>query len=66
MPIYEYICEECGQKYDKLVRSSTANVELACPKCGSDRGRKAFSAFSAHGSSSAGSFSSGSDCGPVG
>jgi putative FmdB family regulatory protein len=71
MPIYEYVCQDCGEKYEKFVRSSTAEVKLVCPTCGSERGEKAFSVFGAIGggsaSSSAGSFaSSAAACGPVG
>ena len=50
MPIYEYVCQDCGEKYEKLVRSSTAKVKLVCPSCGSERGDKAFSVFGAIGS----------------
>lgn len=72
MPIYEYVCQDCGEKYEKFVRSRTAEVKLVCPNCGSERGDKAFSVFGAVGSSSdsggsLGSFgSSGAACGPVG
>lgn len=70
MPIYEYVCQDCGEKYEKLVRSSTAAVELACPQCGSQRGEKAISIFGAlAGSRSPVGSSFGASapaCGPVG
>jgi len=69
MPIFEYICQDCGQKYDKFVRSGAAKVELRCPVCGSSYGEKTFSAFSARSTapSSLGRASnSGPACGPVG
>jgi len=71
MPIYEYICEDCGKRYDKFVRSSTARVDLKCPQCGSKRGKKTFSAFStgrSTSSSSAGGRASAPApaCGPIG
>ena len=72
MPIYEYVCQDCGEKYEKFVRSSTAEVKLVCPTCGSERGEKAFSVFGAIGGSasvgsSAGGFgSSAAACGPIG
>ncbi len=72
MPIYEYVCQDCGEKYEKLVRSSTAKVELVCPKCSSPRGIKALSLFGSFGggSSSEGAFGSGRAaapaCGPIG
>ena len=71
MPIYEYVCQDCGEKYEKLVRSSTAKVELICPKCGSQHAEKTFSVFGAIGKSSksgtsASNLSSAAACGPVG
>ena len=70
MPIYEYICQDCGEKYEKLVRSSTAKVELVCPQCGSQHGERAISVFGAlSGSRSSIGSSFGTSapaCGPVG
>jgi putative FmdB family regulatory protein len=31
MPIYEYNCEHCSYKFDKLVMSP--NAEMKCPLC---------------------------------
>ena len=45
MPIYEYVCQDCREKYEKLVPSSSTKVALVCPKCGSTRGKKAISLF---------------------
>ena len=72
MPIYEYICQDCGEKYEKLVRSSVAKIELKCPQCGSDHGERTLSLFGAIGTSSkSGSASqsvrsTASSCGPIG
>ena len=69
MPIYEYVCQNCGQKYEKFVRSNPATVELKCPHCGSSQARKAFSVFGTLGSGGAaaqGAVSSAAACGPVG
>ena len=72
MPIYEYVCQDCGEKYEKFVRSLSAKVELICPECGSQHAEKAFSVFGAIGSdskfnSSSSSYSaSAAACGPVG
>jgi len=43
MPLYEYICEECSTRYEKLVRSNGEAV--ACPKCGSERKTLQLSVF---------------------
>jgi len=72
MPIYEYVCQDCDEKYEKLVRSLSAKVELTCPECGSHDAEKALSVFGAVGSdstssASAGGFgSSAAACGPIG
>ncbi|HOB90544.1 MAG: zinc ribbon domain-containing protein [Bacillota bacterium] len=50
MPIFEYKCNQCGNKFEKLVRSS--NEQIACPSCNSEDVRKLFSTFAAHGTAS--------------
>ena len=50
MPIYEYRCELCGEKFEKLVRTVSGHVEVVCPKCGSDEVKKAISLFGTSGS----------------
>jgi len=69
MPIYEYICQDCGEKYDKFVRSSLAKIELKCPNCGGTQGEKALSVFGVRGNSGTSEFaaaSSAAACGPIG
>lgn len=48
MPIYEYICDDCGTKFEKLVRRTQETV--ACPSCGESHLKTAFSTFAAHSS----------------
>jgi putative FmdB family regulatory protein len=45
MPIYEYSCEDCGTRFEKLVRR---NTEVLCPSCGETHLRQEYSAFAAH------------------
>ena len=47
MPIYEYKCQDCGTKFEKLVRRSET-AELACPSCGKNHLEQEFSTFAAH------------------
>lgn len=47
MPVYEYRCKECGEKFEKLVRFSTSTSEIECPKCSGRKVDKLISAFSA-------------------
>jgi putative FmdB family regulatory protein len=37
MPIYEYVCLECGRMFEKLVRTTQNQGELKCPLCGHQR-----------------------------
>lgn len=49
MPIYEYKCEDCGARFEKLVRRPEDESQLGCPSCGKPRVAKQLSTFSAHG-----------------
>ncbi|MBN1890981.1 MAG: zinc ribbon domain-containing protein [Thermoflexales bacterium] len=65
MPIYEYRCKACGEKFDKLVRMSTKTEEIVCPKCGQRQAEKSVSLFGAIGDSvSSGAGLAGASCGP--
>ncbi len=55
MPIYEYICQDCGKHYEQIVLSPSQKV--ACPGCASERRTLQLSVFSAHTSSSGSSAS---------
>lgn len=55
MPIYEYVCNDCDTRYERIVMS--ASQEIACPKCESKRHTLQLSVFSA-GKSTNGSASS--------
>jgi putative FmdB family regulatory protein len=51
MPIFEFICKKCSEKFETLVLNDAERVE--CPKCKNGEVSKQFSVFSA---------SSGSNC----
>ena len=51
MPIYEYKCQDCGTKFEKLVRRSEGS-ELVCPSCGQKHLQQELSTFAAHSASS--------------
>jgi putative FmdB family regulatory protein len=50
MPIYEYRCEDCGTKFEKLVRSTVAASDIECPSCGQKHLTPELSTFAAHAS----------------
>ncbi|MGH9704639.1 MAG: FmdB family zinc ribbon protein [Candidatus Acidiferrales bacterium] len=47
MPIYEYVCEDCTTRFERVVMSKNGKPE--CPKCGSRKAAMQFSVFAAHG-----------------
>ena len=51
MPIYEYRCQDCGTKFEKLVRNSDTS-ELECPSCKQRHLQQELSTFAAHSGSS--------------
>ncbi|HZU25165.1 MAG TPA: zinc ribbon domain-containing protein [Bryobacteraceae bacterium] len=46
MPIFEYRCDDCGTKFEKLVRRGGESV--ACPSCGESHVKTELSTFAAH------------------
>jgi putative FmdB family regulatory protein len=61
MPIYEYQCAECGETFEKFLRTFSEQEELTCPRCGSKDVRKAISLFGLGSATSTGS----SSCSPT-
>jgi putative FmdB family regulatory protein len=64
MPIYEYECKQCGERFEKLVRTMGSRDAVACPKCESPKTARALSVFAAVSSDGGGGKSSASD-GPM-
>jgi putative FmdB family regulatory protein len=46
MPLFEYTCQDCGSRFEKLVRKT--GDEVACPSCGTARVARELSTFAAH------------------
>ncbi len=51
MPIYEYRCEPCGERFEELVRAS--DPEVACPGCGGADVQRLLSSFAGIGGAAA-------------
>ena len=47
MPIFEYLCDDCGTKFEKLVRNR-ASTDALCPSCGESHVTTQLSTFAAH------------------
>jgi putative FmdB family regulatory protein len=58
MPIFEFVCQECGTPFEELVRSSNSVDEISCPFCASSQVKKQISTFASQVSGSSGSFAS--------
>lgn len=48
MPIYEYKCQDCGSKFEKLVRNTSVQTAIECPSCGQSHVQQEYSTFAAH------------------
>lgn len=45
MPIYEYECPCCGEKFELRRGITDTDSEIRCPKCGAEDQRRLFSTF---------------------
>jgi len=62
MPVYEYECHDCGERFEHFVRAVGKVEALACPECGSEDVEKVVSLFGGVGGSSAQSRSRAASC----
>jgi putative FmdB family regulatory protein len=44
MPVYEYRCEQCDERFEELLRSSTTPAP-SCPSCGGAAVTRVYSQF---------------------
>ncbi len=45
MPLYEYVCENCGQTFTVLQPVGEGSENVRCPYCDSNEVKKIFSPF---------------------
>ena len=57
MPIYEYKCQQCDEKFEAYKPISASDETVECPKCGAKNPKRQISVFVPHSSSQ--------DCGTV-
>lgn len=62
MPIYEFVCKQCGHPFEKWVRYGEDINQQECPECHSRETQKRITIFSTSTNSSTSSSSS-SSCG---
>ncbi len=51
MPIYEYECQICKERFEVLQKINEDNSQLLCPKCNAEKPKKVLSLFSSSKSS---------------
>jgi len=51
MPIYEYQCTQCGEKFEIRQAIGEGSSGLSCPKCHAGEPKRLFSSFFSPGSS---------------
>ncbi len=61
MPIYEYQCPQCGEKFELRRSIADSDSDTECPKCGATEARRVLSLFA---TGSSGTGSSGMACAP--
>lgn len=47
MPVYEFTCQSCGRRFEKLFRTMSPKPEADCPECGSRKTVRALSLVNA-------------------
>ena len=51
MPIYTYVCKDCGENFDLLVGVTSEKAELKCKQCNSKNIKRTLGSFSVGNSS---------------
>jgi len=64
MPIYEFKCKKCGNKFEYLCFNSKDAENAQCPNCGAQETERLLSCFSSM--SSGGALTGTSSCSPSG
>ncbi|OQA45960.1 MAG: Zinc ribbon domain protein [Chloroflexi bacterium ADurb.Bin325] len=47
MPVYEYLCASCDNRFEAIRSMSQADAPIACPRCAAPNARKVISVFAA-------------------
>jgi putative FmdB family regulatory protein len=45
VPVYEYVCQDCGSRFDALRPMRDADAPIACHECESEHTSRALSVF---------------------
>ncbi len=47
MPLYEYRCRGCGERFEVLQQLGASGDDVLCPRCGGERPERLLSTFAA-------------------
>jgi putative FmdB family regulatory protein len=45
MPLFEFVCTDCEQSFEELLRNVDAAGQVTCPRCGGRQVKKELSSF---------------------
>ncbi|MBN2500861.1 MAG: zinc ribbon domain-containing protein [Anaerolineales bacterium] len=62
MPMFGFVCQECGESFEELVLSASRINEVVCPSCNSGQVEKQLSRIAAPSFSTGSSSSSSAAC----
>jgi len=65
MPMYEYRCQDCGERFEQFRWLSEADARTQCPACRSERVEREYSTFASTGGAE-GTADAGCKPGPIG
>ena len=54
MPLYEYACLDCNERFEELRAASRADAPVPCTTCGGSRVKRLLSVFSTRSASATG------------
>lgn len=66
MPIYEYVCEDCGHAFMRLTSFANADRLPECPLCQGKHTQKKISLVASHGEKNSAASGSSSSCNSTG
>jgi putative FmdB family regulatory protein len=59
LPVYEYECQKCGERFELRRSMSDSDQDIKCPQCEAENPRRVFSTFAT-------TSSGGGSCAPSG
>ncbi|MFH1484453.1 MAG: zinc ribbon domain-containing protein [Chloroflexota bacterium] len=45
MPIYEYLCQKCSERFELRRSMTDSDSEVRCPRCSAENPRRVYSTF---------------------